>query len=155
MIFCLRTGGDEFVMVVRCGRYTFQCNLGIFYDQIKRDINSLGAKIKKLIFYENGVLNEKEWKEAKEKLDTAKDRKGNQINMRRVGISTGIFVPYWREIKEKGWLAKADKVALENAKTTNGLNKNGVSIYDEESGGLIPAEKVLKCLEKGVCEGRQ
>ena len=141
------------MIVIRCGGYAKYCILGIFYDLLKRDINTLGANIKKLVFYENGVFNEKEWSEAKENLDTAKDRKGNRINMRRVGISAGIYVPCWSNILEKDWLSKADKVALENAKTTNGLKKNSFSIYYEEIIGLIPAEKVLKCLEKGVYEG--
>ena len=74
--------------------------------------------------------------------------------MNIVGISTGIFVSCFYESKEKDWLLKADKVALEHAKTLNLPTKNMIAIYSEKSGGLIADEKVEKCLEKGVKKGR-
>ncbi len=42
---------------------------------------------------------------------------------------------------------------MEHAKTINLPKKNGIAIYYEYTGGLIPDEKVLKCLENGVFDG--
>ncbi len=152
-----RTGGDEFVFAVRCGSTAYYWPLGPFYAAIKRDINALGANIKELIFYEKGVFNEKDWSEAKVKLAEAKDRNGIKINMERVGISTGMFVPksgYSKnKNRDKDWLEKADKLALENAKRVHAPNKNGVSIYLEETAALISEDKVEICLEKGIYDG--
>eukprot|EP01084_Bolivina_argentea_P265718 450518_1 len=141
--FIFRTGGDEFVMVLKCESAMF-CKLGLFYNKMKNEINKLGSNIKALI------PNENEWNKATKKLNAAKDRNGKPLNMKIVGISTGIYVPHQCNDKKEDWLLNADKVALEKAKTINLPNKNSVAIYYEYIFGLVPNEKVLACLEKGV-----
>eukprot|EP01084_Bolivina_argentea_P250184 419106_1 len=89
------------------------------------------------------------------KLSNAKDRNGNPVNMSVVGISTGVYIPSGDEVIESDWLSIGDKIALEHSKIINTPKKNGVSIYYEDIGDLIPDEKVLKCLEKGVVYGRK
>ena len=149
-VYDYRTGGDEFVIAVKCAKYAFMSKLGTFYSAMKKEINDLGLNIKSIIFAEK----EKEWTEANEKLSAAKDRNGNKLNMTCVGISTGIFVS-GHELIEKDWLSVADKVALEKAKTLNVPHKNSVAMYFEKDSALIPTEKVSKCMEIGVWEGRK
>eukprot|EP01084_Bolivina_argentea_P250182 419104_1 len=151
-----RTGGDEFVITIECGgssKYNTAIHypLGPFYFNLRKEINKLGENIKDLFHDKNNNnFNENEWKNAMENLKKAKDRKGNPVDMSLVGVSTGIFVPDDR-VKEEDWLSKADKIALEHSKIINAPQKNGVSIYFERIGGLIPDEKVLKCLKKKNC----
>eukprot|EP01084_Bolivina_argentea_P114346 203593_1 len=148
--YIYRTGGDEFVMAVRCGGWAAWNKLGSFYSCMKKDINNIGLNIKELIFDNN----EKEWNDVKKKLNEAKDRSGNPIQMNIIGISTGLFIPT-NTNKEKDWLSLGDKIALEHAKTVYLPKKNGIAIYYEYIGCLIPDEKVLECLEKGVHDGLQ
>ncbi len=115
---------------------------------MKAEINGLGARSKEF------TKSEKEWTAVKEALANAKDRDGNELDMSTVGISTGIFVPT-TSVEDNDWLFKADKVALEHAKTLNLPKKNMTSIYYEGTVSLISDEKVNKCLEIGVFEGRQ
>eukprot|EP01084_Bolivina_argentea_P108331 193609_1 len=90
-----------------------------------------------------------------EKLNNAKDRNGNAVNMSVVGISTGLYIPspFSSGMKDLDWLSKGDKIALEHSKIINAPKKNEVSIYYEKIGALIPDQRVLKCLEKGVYYG--
>eukprot|EP01083_Nonionella_stella_P286439 975013_1 len=93
--FTFRTGGDEFVMVVKCGRAAF-CKLYNFYNQFKSEINALGKQYN---------------------IKSATDRKGNKIDLSIVGISCGIYIPDWEDAKNKesNWLDIADTQALETA----------------------------------------
>ena len=135
------------MLALKCSDSVRDTKLGFFYNSMKKEINELGRNTRHF------VTDEVELKEAMQNLQTATDRDGNALNMSTVGISTGIFVPCEGESKDKDWLAKADKTALEHAKTLNLPNKNSVAIYDEESGSLIADEKVEKCLEMGVYLG--
>eukprot|EP01084_Bolivina_argentea_P153839 268225_1 len=152
--FSFRTGGDEFVIAVKSGYPAALCPLGTFYNSIRSEINKLGLNIKDL-FYDknNNNFNQNEWNEAMQKLNNAKDRNGNKVNMSLVGISTGIYVSSPNDIIDLDWVSKGDKIALEHSKIINAPKKNDVSIYYEEIGALIPDQKVLKCLEKGVYYG--
>ena len=134
-------------MALKCAGYAMYSHLGIFLSAMKAEINGLGANISQF------VDTDLEWQKTQKRLETAKDRKGRDLNMSKVGISTAIFVPYCEEIKDKDWLFKADKLALEHAKTLNLPIKNETSIYYEQIGGLIADEKVQKCLEIGVYDG--
>ncbi len=148
MYIHIRTGGDEFVMALKCGCAAFVSKLGVFFTEMKREINGLGVNIKQF------MQSESEWSEAKHKLESAKDRNGNRLDLSTVGISTGVFVSNHYG-KDKDWLSKADKLALEHAKSLNLPNKNRTAIYCEESASLISDEKTEKCLENGVWEGRK
>ena len=134
------------MMALKCGGGAYECKLGVIFREMKREINGLGANIKQF------MQSESEWSEAKLKLESAKDRDGNSLDMSIVGISTGVFVSSMSG-KDKDWLSKADKQALEHAKSLNKPNKNSTAIYDERSASLISDEKTQKCLEKGVYEG--
>ncbi len=129
--------------------------LGPFYFSLKKDINGIGLNIKDL-FCEK---EEKEYKNAMEALDNAKDRNEQRIKMNKVGISTGLFIPYIgvnKENRKEDWLYYGDKEALEHAKGLNQPIKNEIVIYYEGKGkgGLISDEKTLKCLntEYGISD---
>eukprot|EP01084_Bolivina_argentea_P188082 323869_1 len=150
--FVYRTGGDEFVIAVECDcmkNGASGYSLSSFYNPMKREINSLGLTISEL--YSAKEIDE--WKNTKEELRNAKDRNGNSIDMKCVGISTGIYVPSPNKIIQSDWLPLADKIALQHAKDVNKPKKNGVAIYYEEIGGLIDDHKVQKCLEQTVYYG--
>ena len=85
--------------------------MGVLYNSIKKEVNELGAK-----YAVKGSM---------------KDRKGNNIKMDRVGISTGVYIPGLEDAanNDEDWLSVADKVALENAKKMNMPQKNGVAVY--------------------------
>merc|ERR1712113_1199617 len=91
--FVYRTGGDEFVIAIKCGYEMCGgasfCPLGVFYNRMEKEINLLGENISEL--YSLNEINE--WNKAQKELLNAKDRNGNIINMKCVGISTGIYVP--------------------------------------------------------------
>eukprot|EP01084_Bolivina_argentea_P317178 549912_1 len=144
--YIYRTGSDEFVAVIKCGKWTAHCPLGSFYGQIKKEINALGNNIKNLL-----NINENDWITVKEKLMNAKDRNNNKIDMSLVGISTGLFIPTYDKNKEQNWMEKADKT-LEHAKEMHLPNKNEIAIYWEYIGGLIDDSKVDKCLQESVWE---
>eukprot|EP01084_Bolivina_argentea_P095377 171492_1 len=136
--FAFRTGGDEFVMVFKCkGRYAVECKFGKFYNLFKSEINGLGTNIFEFV-------NENEWSDAEAQLNKAMDRNGNKINMKIVGLSCGVFVPAQTKNTIKDWLSIADKIALETAKKSNGINKNGYAIYWEKRQALISKEKAIK-----------
>eukprot|EP01084_Bolivina_argentea_P095376 171489_1 len=137
--FAFRTGGDEFVMVFKCkGMLGAQvCKFGKFYRLFKSEINELGQNIKEFV-------NENEWSDAEAQLNKAMDRNGNKINMKIVGLSCGVFVPAQTKNTIKDWLSIADKIALETAKKSNGINKNGYAIYWEKRQALISKEKAIK-----------
>eukprot|EP01083_Nonionella_stella_P252171 869188_1 len=147
--FTFRTGGDEFMLAVRSGGGAYWIPLGPFYYSFRKDINNIGINLKEIIFNNN----ENEWNNVKKALDKSKDRNGNPINMNKVGISTGLFIPCCNKNICKDWISLTDKKALEHAKTIHLPTKNGIAIYYEEIGGLIADEKVEKCLEKGVLQG--
>ncbi len=114
-------------MALKCdGVSARSAKLGFIYSAMKKEINELGTNIKEL------MSDDSEWKEAMHNLETATDRDGNALNMSTVGISTGMFVPDRSESKDRDWLAKADKIALEHAKKLNLPNKNSVAIYSEK-----------------------
>jgi len=115
------------VMALKCSEFAWASKLGVFYSQMKAEINRLGADIRPF------TANEEEWTDALERLKKAKDRRG------------------WKG--QKDWLLKADKVALEHAKTLNLPKKNMTAIYYELKGVLVSDEKVDECLEKGVSVG--
>ncbi len=139
------------MFVVRSSDIACMTPLGPFYYSFRKDINNIGLNLKEIIFNNN----ENEWNNVKKALDKSKDRNGNTINMNKVGISTGLFIPHHRKNICKDWISLTDKKALEHAKTINLPTKNGIAIYYEEIGGLIADEKVEKCLEKGVAKGRK
>ena len=91
--------------------------MGAIYNQIKDDVNALGNGVQNAV---RGYLRKNNKKEFK-------DRKGNTIQMAKVGISTGVFIPVYG--KDKDWISLADKVALEKAKEVNMPQKNGVAVY--------------------------
>ena len=136
-------------MALKCDEFAYMSKLGTFFSPMKAEINGLGANISQF------VDTDLEWQKTQKRLETAKDRKGRDLNMSKVGISTAIFVPYPQKITDKDWLFKADKLALEHAKTLNLPIKNSTAIYCEEIGGLIADEKVEKCLEIGVGYGME
>ena len=94
--FLHSTGGDEFVMALKCSSYASDSKLGVFFTKLKSEINKLGSNI------EQFTNTETEWKEAKEKLDKVTDRDGNPLDMSIVGISTGVFVSS-ETVKDNDW----------------------------------------------------
>ncbi len=80
-----RTGGDEFVMLVKSDSGSRACKLYNFYNKVKGEINGLGSRVSEFI-------GENEWKETETKLSNATDRQGNKINLNIVGLSCGIFM---------------------------------------------------------------
>eukprot|EP01084_Bolivina_argentea_P147081 257380_1 len=144
--FVFRTGGDEFVMALKCVSPAVVCKLHKFYNSFKSEINALGSNIKQFV-------NRNEWKETQRKLNDATDRNGNTINLDIVGLSCGIFVSDINKCAITDWLSVTDKIALETAKKINGINKNHCAIFHEAINDLIPNDKVLQCLKIGVCDG--
>eukprot|EP01084_Bolivina_argentea_P121860 215974_1 len=75
--FIYRTGGDEFVAVIKCGPCLARadlggaamCPLGSFYGKMKREINELGKNIKNLL-----NINANDWVKIKQNLNNAYDR---------------------------------------------------------------------------------
>merc|ERR1712228_939526 len=104
------------------------CKVGVIYNSIKQQVNELGNGLKQTV---QGYLERNNKKEFK-------DRKGNTIQMDKVGISTGVYIP--DEGEGKDWISLADKVALEKAKEMNMPQKNGVAIYYEGEKGVVFAE---------------
>eukprot|EP01084_Bolivina_argentea_P075205 136349_1 len=100
--FIFRTGGDEFVMVIKSGDQSEECKLYNFYTRFKSEINGLGKKYN---------------------IKSAEHRKGNKIYLSIVEISCGIYIPDTDKNTESDWLEIADKQALETTKTTNGIKK--------------------------------
>ena len=59
------------------------CEVGVIYNSIKQQVNELGNGLKQTV---QGHLEENNKKEFK-------DRKGNTIEMDKVGLSTGVYIP--------------------------------------------------------------
>lgn len=109
-------------------------NLGVLYNSIKQQVNELGNGLKQTV---QGHLEENNKKEFK-------DREGNTIQMDKVGISTGVYIPANYQPKDKDWISLADKVALEKAKEMNMPQKNGVAIYWEEKARVVSAGRAKR-----------
>merc|ERR1712154_549917 len=97
-----------------------------------QQVNELGNGLKQTV---QRYLEENNMKEFK-------DRKGNTIQMDRVGISTGVYIPFGS--KDKDWISLADKVALEKAKEMSMPQKNGVAVYHEQEKGVVSADEAKK-----------
>ncbi len=82
-----------------------------------------------------------------------RNRNGNKINI--VALSCGVFIPDNMKRKLTDWLSLIDTKALERAKNSNGINKNGCSIFYEPINDIIHGDKVIKCLKKGVLKGME
>ena len=148
--------GDEFALLVQCARRSRDnIRLCSFYDEFHAAINAISAPAvaaedmasrkeaaaqdlvsrgkKQLETALNAVAVPQRWS------DLILAKYGAEWKLKpldiRVGVSTGLYVPYPAE-KNKNWAKHADE-ALDKAKARDG--KNGIAVYYERAGGVLSA----------------
>ena len=166
-----RQGGDEFAVVLKCSRKAAVAKLYSFHSGLKKEINGLVnmAFMSEYLWSETGIEKGKQTLKERQKKKVLSALKGIEIEenikqsilkaidkteitfaIDKIGISTGVFIPY--EGEEKYCIGCAE-IAQDAAKDIEG--KNQICIYYEETKGVIPTDKTKKCMKKGCYSGSE